>query len=483
MLLNKAVRQTCRLRWWFVPPRSRASKPKAKRASPPPAVPAQIQRERFRHIIRDFVISVLFTVLLIGAKDVFENTRAGGYLEDIARDWLQYSLARNKDLRNPKIVVVDISSFAPRAKHPYTPRDKLKAVVDAVSSHSPRAVGLDVNFSAEGDEPFFVPDEDPDFLDYCLAKRKKIADGLLFVGISSSVVKGPDRWLGSKQYFPLAAYIDHPNSESVGATAEMDEYIDVLHRSDGETQYWRLPSLGAAISHHPIADEPRLIRWAVEPDHLVEETVTDPFYIQHARFVVDFSRIDDFESAAILAPGDDAGLAALKTDNRFIGADTVIIGRGANADDSDRFAVPGHTKRYPGVFLHACAAYTLMQKNPLRLMTHRGRWAFDAAVSFLIFFPILMLRLHYNSRTRQEVASHRLNKIFTWSAIVLLFVVGVSMVNRTRIFWEDFPLVMIGLLLHSRLERGAEAVGPDLLGRLRSAWRSIAFTDHSQTKE
>lgn len=464
-----------------------SKKQKTQRRSYDSAVPLKVQRARLRGIKRDFLIGVILTLALITGKDLFEKTRYGGYLEDLARDWLEYRLAINRDGRPTKIVVVDISNFSPVAKHPYTSRTALRQLIDAVSTRPLRSIGLDVNFSAENGEPFFVPDEDPTFFNYCLKKKKEIKNGLLFVGISNSVVRGPERALGSIEYLPLAAYIDHPNSEGFGASAEMDESIEVPYISDkGGTLYQSYRSLAAALANQQNAKESWLTKW-IEYTHLVpypvQETATDSFNIRHRRFVVDFSRIDDLETGAILAPADPKDLTSLKTDNRLGGNVNVLIGRGENADDSDRFAVPGHTKHYPGVFLHACALYTLLAKeNRLRLMTTWGRRWFDAVVSFFIFFPILVLRWYYNSR-KDEVAAHRLNKILTWFAIVVLFVVGVWMVNRTRIFWEDFPLVMVALLLHSRLEHHAETLAPGLVRRLRSAWHAIVLTRHTSGNE
>ena len=85
----------------------------------------------------------------------------------------------------------------------------------------------------------------------------------------------------------------------------------------------------------------------------------------------------------------------------------VLLGRTKNTMDT--FTVPGKPEQpYAGVFLHACAIYTL-ENRPLYRLTELGRIVIDFVFSLMIFGPSLLIRLSRHKQGKEVVMEHHVS--------------------------------------------------------------------------
>jgi hypothetical protein len=126
----------------------------------------------------------------------------------------------------------------------------------------------------------------------------------------------------------------------------------------------------------------------------------------------------------------------------------VLIGDATNS--YEKFKVPGHDSTIPGVFLIACAAYTLAVE-PLYEFNTTTRLALDLLISVFIIAGLEFLRFRYVN----QIAGPRFYKAqgrFLFIVIASIWVLGVILVVWLNIMWFDFPMVTIAWLLHPRVE-------------------------------
>jgi CHASE2 domain-containing sensor protein len=444
-------------------------------------VPKTIQRRRAWRIVRDLIVGLVLTFALLHGESVAEKNPRVAAATEYFYDLLQFRLKPIK-AKEDSIAVVDISDV-PLKPNPkdlagehYTSRQVLEEVVDGILKQTPAAIGLDVDLSMGKDGTFFS-DEDKEFLDFCLARRRQV-NGKFFVGVTSWLERGPDKWLGEEKYRGLATYIGHPNPEGFRVNPQMDEWIDIPHvAGDGNTYYWRLRTLAAALAGTP-PGPPRLLEWAI--DRSDEKVKKDEGGVIYRQFFVDFSPIDDFKQNAIATTSPIA-----LSEYKQLKGKIVLVGRGAAGTTpapNDTFLVRGlRGDEYPGILLHACATYTLLGKKQLLRLQPRARWAIDILFSLSVFGTIAGISFFYNSRVREDVAVHRLRRFLTWGAVILVFVFGELMINVTRVLWPEYFLVMIALFVHSSIE-DSEHWFKETAISARTAWRKFVL-DHGQDRE
>ncbi|MBV9300964.1 MAG: CHASE2 domain-containing protein [Acidobacteriaceae bacterium] len=424
-----------------------------------------IVRTRFHHILRDSFTALILTVALAWLKGEAEKLQRFAFLEEYLYDWLQFNLKPIEPKQ--RIVVVDFEDF-PMANG-YTSRTALASLMDTVVHAGPLAVGLDVDFSPLQRGRFYT-NEDKLFLEQCLRWQEAL-NGSLFVGVHSSLKFGPQYWLVDSRYKDLAAYVGRANPGEYGPNHLMDESVKI---PSSETELQEIPSLGGALARvfrnsryiADPSDPPGWLAWALKRT----ETEEDTAHIIYQQFWVDFSPIDYFRDNAVhvywrdqkVQPRDPRTLSAHDLAGKIVLLGRGLLPRGTEQVDeweseaSDKFPVPGHADQYAGVLLHACAAYTLLG-NDLRLLhlTEPGRIALDALFSLLVFGFVAAIRLIYICSS-ETVNIHRLNRVVTVGAMVLVFILGDVMLNYTRWLWDDYLLVMFVLAVHSWLENHEE---------------------------
>jgi CHASE2 domain-containing sensor protein len=417
--------------------RKRKGRKKATIATQPPAS-LEKSRSSGRQILHDFIKGVLLTILMMLVTAVLERTSIGRRVEQYGYDWLQGQLSSE---RLP-LEIVDISELKPA---PFnvdgqmgiaTPRETLQKLLEAVAEQDARAIGIDIDFSP-ADSGYITP-RDPEFFKFCLdlSERKGIP---IFLGIKRTESLAPVRWLGSEDYKSLAASITIPRQD----TRKMPKWIRASENSEpGRT-------MSAALASGFQESQSSMLGWLHE--HQLVEQVSEKELKQGVgvgEFPVDYSPLQALIEDKTLRT---INPEVIRDQGHRLRGKIVLLGDGMQGSAGDNFDVAGGEQHVPGVYLHACAAYTL-SNAPLYELTWPSRLGVDLLLSMLVLLSVIGLRLYFMNRTTRKVAAHRLQVIFTWLVIIAAFVVSVVFVSKTRLMWSDFILVLTGLALHPYLE-------------------------------
>jgi hypothetical protein len=311
-----------------------------------------------------------------------------------------------------------------------TPRKPLSEIIEAIAEQHPQAIGIDIDFSP--DEFGYVLKEDPKFFEFCLNQRqtKHIP---IYLGIYDSIVEGPEKWLGQPQFKNMAAYIAIPNPEETLPTTKLFERIKPSNISKP------CPSMAFALANSFRKQAPAMIGWAV---NRADEKTTDIF--STSEFLIDFSPIEGLiRNRLRVVEARDIFSHKNAIKNRLI-----LIGRATPGQTIDQFVVPGRGQPVQGIYIHASAAYTLLQA-PLYKLTAYGRIVADLLVCLMVFGSIAAIRWAYYRKMQSDVAAHRLHIILTGLVVIVVILSGDILVQRIRLMWTDFLLVIGALLLHS----------------------------------
>ena len=406
-----------------------------------------------------FWMSISITIVLLGAKLLVERTDFGGWVESETYNLLQNQLTAPHDL---PVIVLDISGIQMRptlGPQPgvVTDRGPLKNIVDylvKLKDEGPTAIGLDVDFSP--DAHGYAYPGDPKVLDFFLDENKKIP---IRVGVNSSLALGPQKWLGDPKYNDLATCVIVPYPEKDQSTRYMPEFLDVNYPAasfGGITE--RCPSMGVALANATVRGVPSWASWFAET---FRKKSSDD-HISKSEFLVDYSPLETLiRSAPDVTNPDDLAKASVK-------GKIVLLGRTKNT--TDVFTIPGKPERaYSGVFLHACAAYTL-KNRPLYSLTGFSRILLDVVFSAIIFGSLLGFRLHRFKQGKEVVFGHRLPAFLSICVAVILSIVATYFVDKTHLMWNDFILVDIVLVIHTPIEHNTSEIFKWLSATVRSWW-------------
>jgi CHASE2 domain-containing sensor protein len=449
-------------------PRGTRRRNPSRTADPPRAVEKEPKPRTSGTAILGVFRGLVITFLLLLLKGWFEVTPVGERLKSDTYDLLQERLSSAISKEDLPVIVVDISeSDALKAKttdgsEAVTPREPLIKLITAIAKQKPRAIGVDVDFSPDPDR--HLPRTDPEFFASCLRLRS-VTNVPIFLGIFRSQALLPEEWLGSRDYEPLAASIVIPTDAK-----KMAWWIQV----DGDRSR-TLPTLSAALadaSHKSDWQPPRPVRWLLVS--LVEKKLAST--VKVAEFLIDYSplevlvkdktRLKDLVKQPEVAPE----LHEHLTDK------IVLIGNATLGKTSDTFVVPNQSSPIAGVYVHACAAYTLI-KGPLYEWRPMIRLALDILLSALVFGIVIGVREYYRLRTDRVVAARRLSVALALLIVFVVILVAVLLVPRTRIMWDDFFLVIVVVLVHPSVEHRAGKLWTWLQNGRRFVWRKLFLSD------
>jgi len=404
-------------------------------------------------ILAGFFIGLLFTVLLIGANWVFERTQWGAEILSMSYNLLQRQLSSDAAGEDLPVIIVDINDLKIDKDSQATPRKSLEALIDQIAKQSPKAIGIDMDFSP--DEDGYITQDDPDFFDHCLALKSKTP---IFLGIWRSQANPPDEWLGVEDYKELAASIMIPKEDT-------KEMVKRIVSQDGRQTGWTMAGALVNSIHAEGDDVPAWINWAVES---VSKTKLSPD-LSVEQFLVDYSPLKTLVKECLHTKSPEV----ISDQGRLLRNKFVLVGDATLGAPGDTFVVPGHGEITPGVYFHACAVYTLA-KAPLYKLTLRGRLAIDLLLSAAVIGSVTAIRLRYRTAA-QTVATHRIQRVFTFVMALAAFVVGYLFVAKTRIFWDDFILVIAALLLHPYVEHRVIRLARWCRILVPAAWRKLVF--------
>jgi CHASE2 domain-containing sensor protein len=320
----------------------------------------------------------------------------------------------------------------------------------------PRAVGIDINF--HNDRGRFLRPDDYQFFEFCLSLNGNAAGaagaekaGLpVFLGVYNVEGLPPEQWLAMPDYKKLAASMAVMRKDTGHLVAAITEPFDRYPPFLG-------PALAGFEDGKSIVERPKPI-WPLEllsDDELHGKNGA----LQVKGFLVDYSwlgairrqttHLDDYKSAADL--------------ERLQGK-TVLLGDVERATIKDAFVVPGEPEPVPGVYLHACAAATLLQ-SPLYELRPAVRLTLDLVLALGVLCWLTWLRLRA-PRMGKTVAETSLPPAFGLVAIAVIFT-GL-LLARWRVFWPDLLIASVLLAIHPLVEWARHTL-VHALSRVRSA--------------
>lgn len=399
-----------------------------------------------REIWTSFRVSFAITTLLIGVNWYVGRKDFGKLVESMTYDLLQHHLSSGVSSKDLKVVVLDISGIQMRptlGARPWlvTERMPLESVVDSLlanPSKRPSAIGLDVDFSPDVNG-YAYPD-DPVLL------GKLLNSGIpIRVGVNGSLALGPRKWLVEDKYMDLASCVIVPKSEQGQSARYMPEWIVVKYPAGtfgGDEG--RCPSMGVELAGKTITP---VGSWLAPFVRSSRQNESGGKRLSPTEFLVDYSQLQALIDSTKEAYDPDAG-APIDVD---VAGKIVLLGR--TKDTGDMFTVPGSPERsYPGVYLHACAALTVLEDYPLYELTWPGRILLDLSIFLVIFGPLLLHRLWRNKRGREVVIGHRAAGYLSCFMALVVSIFAVGFVRKTHLMWDDFILVVIAVLVHTPLE-------------------------------
>jgi hypothetical protein len=276
----------------------------------------------------------------------------------------------------------------------------------------------------------------------------------VFLGIGRTIGNAPAERLGSEKYQPLAANILIPKDSK--------RMVNVIRVSDdlkrgvaGEDSSMSvvLAAAYARESSDSLGWLPRIhsfiIGWLTRSALVDRIPVTRVGGLAVEDFLVDFSPLESMEPP--LRTTNPAILRDPSQRKRFEGK-VVLLGDATLGKATDTFLVPGRQQPYPGVFLHASAAYTVI-KAPLFEVTRVGRLTLDVLFSLAILMAVSSVRLYYSNRTPEVPATHGLQGFFTVFVVLVAILGGICFVRFTRVMWDDCLLAVTALMFHPSIER------------------------------
>lgn len=407
-----------------------------------------------RLALRDVVKGILFTALICLLQLAFGHTRAGRALELGGYEFIQGRLTFDR----VPVYVVDITDLKPATVvvdgKPYTatPREELRNIIAAVVEQRPRAVGVDIDFSPDDDG--FITPLDPDFFRFCASQRVP-----LFLGIHRTLALPPAAWLGGEEFEPSAAAIILPNDKR-----KVPKWIQTGEQSEpGRT-------LSGALAGAYGESHCRGAEWLARAG-LAEQVSEHEFESGGGagEVTVDYSPLEKLvEDRTLHTKNPDV----IRDQGRLLRDQIVLIGDAGAPRGRDYCQVPGRGQKVPGVYCHACAAYT-MAYAPLYELTTRGRVTLDLLLSAAVVVALALIRLHSLRRGRGEVSVRRVRGFLTLLVVAAAFVVGVLFVRQTCVVWNDFILALGALVLHPSIEHRLERFLHRLRRAAASAWVSL----------
>jgi hypothetical protein len=176
--------------------------------------------------------------------------------------------------------------------------------------------------------------------------------------------------------------------------------------------------------------------------------IADPEVIRHGDidanpFLIDFGQVREMMAARV--PAEDIGSHLSELQNRI-----VIIGRATPGEAYDSFNTTAFDQPIPGIYAHAAAVETLMGA-PLFTFTDTGRRLIDLITTLYVLGCEALVFIILDSMHLRELGENLLIAAPTVLAI-LLVAAGFYYVDLTGIYWTDFLLVGLILIIGTQAE-------------------------------
>ena len=426
---------------------------------------------KYKAILKELYVGLGLTASLWMLYFVFlENTRPVEYLRWQTFRLLQWTASPARKVQDPQrtpVVIIDISTLRPTPSETgFTPRadlelillqlvctpapdwnknwnDKWKTWNGDVSNllcskdlgkkkrAPPAVIGVDIDFSpqteADGRWRFIDPASDPSFFQF-----SEQFDAPVFVGVSRTVDKPWNFWLGLPQYRQLAAALWlQENPEKVLTTGSgAPSFASAI-----ASTYRQRSSAQDSDKQRSVPHELRDIFFEQESETqeagvrntVIDYNASNAFkVVQHYNLASEVKRNPDEFSGKIVLIGDAHALDA---------------GSGA-FPESDTFRIPLHDGTVGGVEVHAAAVYTLIHPEA-RFWTLRRPW--DLTIDLLLAGAITLFLAYYGYR-RGGWPDEKHNRIFFVGGALSVLVLAILF--SPFLIWDGCIIVVLSLTLH-----------------------------------
>ncbi len=377
-------------------------------------------------VLRSMLIGVSITVALIITQLVLERYVIGFGNTLRGYEWLQSVLKPLRQMRNPSVIVVDISKLpGGHSEQVKTDSSKLLEIIKAIADYQPQAIAVDIDFSPpdSGPEAGQTSAADRQFFDECLFLSNNIR---LYLGVYRHIASSSDLWLGDEKYKKLAAGVP---GDKFGVTR-----VPIWFQLQDEPN--RLPSLSWAAAGSRANYQINLPAWAVQSVSIQRPAPR----FEYADMLVDYANLEEIGKGIIQAK---TGNPIREAQRERFRDRIVIIGDGTKS--SEQFVPPGRNKPWPGVYLHACAADTFV-RSPIIELRLFVRFAFDVLLAVVTFAPLAFFRSrHTDKKGRLYHILSSEKSIFTVS--VALFIGGSLFAVLLSLLWLDFIAIAVAIPL------------------------------------
>ncbi len=385
------------------------------------------------------------------------NTQVSSWLTQQAYTFLQSNipLERTPDY---SVVIIDLShlrstnSLSPIESSPgvffkssqdFTDRQALKTLVQQISSYAPACIGIDIDFSP------LTPDQGSDgrpppgqieFMDTCLGLKTPSGEPIpVFLGVMRTMQLNPEAWLDSKEYIPLAAAIARFRGRSSHMPSE-------IHANPEAASLFSLSKLSSAAwfkkHRSPPPQPPKWLKNCVRGES--QEPIAGRAEDCWASAVpVDYySTLPEIERSRIFA--EDLLLSKIQPPEllKRLDGKIVLIGYATRLETFDTVSVPNEPDPVPGIYMHACAAATLISK-PLFEINEATGYVLSFLISALIAFVIFKLRpesMHLGKMLAYELVS----------VVIAIFVsclIAMELVTHLNVLWLQLTSVWLFLII------------------------------------
>jgi CHASE2 domain-containing sensor protein len=414
---------------------------KRNKKKPPPPVEPQTDRpssspsaeRRDSGILGDFLKGLLVIALILAAKVAFEHTEPGHQLELAGYVYLQHHLAAD----DVPVQILDISDLGVEEIrsggriYRATPRDILENLIQAIVDQEPRAIGIDIDFSPDGNG-YLTPD-DKKFLQFCLDSGVPI-----LLGVHRTHVLPPEAWLGDPRFETLGASIIVPNET---------RKLPLTIRTSPQFKPGR--AMGAALGTE-FGEARCRVGDFLEQMGVAERQLNTELGAggEIVEFPVDYSALDELMRNKTLRT---TNPDLVKEQGSRFHNKIVLIGRATLGEVKDTFPVAGQTQPIPGVYIHASGAYTIA-KAPLYELKWKSRLALDAIMSGGILLVLIGIRLRFRNSASVRISTSKLQTLLTVIVVGTAVTLGVVLVRITCVLWTDFVLALGVVVLHPAIE-------------------------------
>jgi CHASE2 domain-containing sensor protein len=380
------------------------------------------------------VITLLVAAGLITAKILLEDKLR--YFEDKAYELIQWRLISRGTTTRPDILVIDTAQVPrqPFRSGLFTSRVKLREVIKSLTDLQARSIGIDVDFSPENGQ--FIDADDPNFFQFCL-DHSSATHVPIFLGVYRTDIESAPSWLGDDRFLHLAAFIGIKKTDRA-----------VYWKMSGGTDF-PLRGLGAAMAgkrlKEMVAEENSLLSLFIRQTSIIQFR-----WLQRIREDVFHSINPEY----------------LHAEREKITGRMILLGD-ANEDSCgsdpalwkyrDCFSVISIHHPVKGVFLHACAASTIANNEPLFEFTPTGRICADVILALLTIGAVaLVCALREREEPNSRYPEWKLNMMFTFMMILVVLLVSIGLVGFIRLLWVDFILGCVVMLLQLIVDTRSE---------------------------